>query len=749
VAAGLSGTTIDGYTVTGQVQDIFQWVPGGPQKHVHITYDLDGQTNTITRYPDQNASALATSTYGYDGMGRLTTLNHIQGSAGSVIDDYTFQYDAASNMTQTGSTYNGTTTYTNCTGYDGTNQLTQVKDGSNNVEEGYVYDQNGNRTSATLATTTTWVTGADNRLLSDGIFNYAYDNNGNLLAQTRISNAPANDWETDYSWDHDSRLIGVTIKNNSGTVTKTLSYTYDAYGQQICRGLDDDGAGPGAITYTYNVYDGSDLYLQVTDTNSLSDDGAAAYVSQRYLEGQAVAQVFASEAFAANGNGMGALWGLGNNVGTVGDVVNSSGVVQDHRTYNSFGLVTSETNAAVDYIFGFQGEPTDKVTHLVTMGLRLDSPQMARFINQDPIDAGTNFYEFAGNNPRVNTDPTGLCDNLITLDNYWPTSGMAKYTGVDYTGTGVVNYSPSAPPTFTPYTTLTAPQAPVAAPSVNAAQEIPSMQAAPPQTLLGGLGSWWHDVWSRDYVSADGRAGTNILDSQFTNTVRVAVHDDIQPVLAAGAGLSQGLYNNTVGLFTNGPAYTWQQDCQGFCNVGNLLSNWGNVPDIQKRRIVLQTASAAAMSFGVGAAVGSATAGFSLTWGSSGSGVSFALAGGGDLMVPSIAISSPSVFPGLVATGAGGFTMFSTGQPGESDFPERVTNPKHHPNSASPEPTNAQELFDNSIVDNNGVRWAKDTDGTIHRFSKPSNGQSHWNGSTGGTDPIRLEDIPIAIRRAL
>jgi RHS repeat-associated protein len=83
------------------------------------------------------------------------------------------------------------------------------------------------------------------------------------------------------------------------------------------------------------------------------------------------------------------------------------------------------------------------------------------------------------------------------------------------------------------------------------------------------------------------------------------------------------------------------------------------------------------------------------------------------------------------------------------DKPKRVSNPKHHPNSESPEPKNVQELFDKSIADGSGVRWAKDSDGTIHRFSAPSNGESHWNGSTGGSKPIRQEDIPIEIRRAL
>jgi hypothetical protein len=82
-------------------------------------------------------------------------------------------------------------------------------------------------------------------------------------------------------------------------------------------------------------------------------------------------------------------------------------------------------------------------------------------------------------------------------------------------------------------------------------------------------------------------------------------------------------------------------------------------------------------------------------------------------------------------------------------LPKRITNPKHHPNSASPEPKNVDELFKRSIPDKKGVRWARDADGTIHRFSQPANGQTHWNGSTAGKKGIRMEDIPNEIRKIL
>ncbi|NTJ65340.1 hypothetical protein G6M50_30155 [Agrobacterium rhizogenes] len=94
-------------------------------------------------------------------------------------------------------------------------------------------------------------------------------------------------------------------------------------------------------------------------------------------------------------------------------------------------------------------------------------------------------------------------------------------------------------------------------------------------------------------------------------------------------------------------------------------------------------------------------------------------------------------------------TATGSPDPDDEEKAKLVSNPKHHPNSASPEPTNVQELYDESIVDNNGVRWAKDSEGNLHRFSKPSNGETHWNGSTAGDKPIRTQDIPNCIKKAL
>ena len=76
------------------------------------------------------------------------------------------------------------------------------------------------------------------------------------------------------------------------------------------------------------------------------------------------------------------------------------------------------------------------------------------------------------------------------------------------------------------------------------------------------------------------------------------------------------------------------------------------------------------------------------------------------------------------------------------------SNPKHHKNSRSPEPSNAEEMFNKSIKDPEQPNkfWYKDANGTIHRF-QVANDEFHWNGSTVGENPISPNDIPIDIKR--
>jgi RHS repeat-associated protein len=124
----------------------------------------------------------------------------------------------------------------------------------------------------------------------------------------------------------------------------------------------------------------------------------------RYLHGTQIDQILAQE---ANGE---VLWALTDNQGTVRDIVNNDGVVVNHITYDSFGKVTGESNAAVDFRFGYTGRELDAETGLYYYRARYYNPNTGRFLSEDPISFGggdSNLYSYVFNSPVNYLDPSG------------------------------------------------------------------------------------------------------------------------------------------------------------------------------------------------------------------------------------------------------------------------------------------------------------------------------------------------------
>ena len=195
--------------------------------------------------------------------------------------------------------------------------------------------------------------------------------------------------------------------------TRVVEYTYDYLDRRIQRKIDADGSGGGAADFYYNVYQGDNAALEIHDQNGLAASGTgetAPHRQHRYMYGQAVDEILASEDTAAAGNATGAvLWGLGDHEGTIRDIVNNSGAVVDHRKFDSFGKMTSESVPATDFIFGYTGQALDRTTGLYDYWHRWYDPTPGRFPSEDPAAADANLYRYVGNNPLNATDPSGLC----------------------------------------------------------------------------------------------------------------------------------------------------------------------------------------------------------------------------------------------------------------------------------------------------------------------------------------------------
>jgi RHS repeat-associated protein len=357
------------------------WQGGGlDPARIDFGYDDRRDRTSIERFADVGGmQQIGRSTFTYDANRRLSHATHFD-ALDVALADYDYDYDLADQLIQ--QVINGNTSdYT----YDAAGQLTDV-DHSAQADEGYVYDANGNRTAGT-------VIGPNNRLLSDGTFNYTYDNEGNLVTKTEIATGVV----TEFTYDHRGRLTRVERRDAGGAILSAAEYTYDIFDRRIAKTVDSDGDGPQASETTRFVYDGEHVWADFDESGS---------ALARYLFGDQI-----DELLARHRAGEGTAWYLTDHLGTVRDIVDAAGALINHIDYDSFGNVVAESNPAAGDRFKFTGREFDAETGLYYYRARYYDAAIGRFLSEDPLgfDAGdANLYRYVGNAPTIGTDPFGL-----------------------------------------------------------------------------------------------------------------------------------------------------------------------------------------------------------------------------------------------------------------------------------------------------------------------------------------------------
>jgi RHS repeat-associated protein len=367
----LIGTTVTASTVY-QYNDprnlntqITQTGVGLVSKLVKFDYDAAGLNTQIQRYA--NGQLAVTTTDSYDQYGRLVGIK--QENPQSVIANSSYGFDNLSRLTS--ETIDGVSRQI---AYD---KIDQVKSVTGSNSEAYTYDKNGNRTLGG------YVTGVGNKLLSDGTYNYEYDDEGNRTKRTNIATSVVDE----YVWDYRNRLTAVTSKDGTGVVTQTVGYEYDVDDQRVSKTV-------GGVRENY--------YL---DRNQIAfvTDGSGTETFH-YLYGLNIDSVMAQD------SPTGMVWSLGDRLGSINLLADAGGVVVDKRTYDSFGRVLSETNPSVKFRYGYTGREQDGETGLDYYRARYYDAGNGRFISVDPMGFGagdTNLYRYVGNSSTLYTDPTG------------------------------------------------------------------------------------------------------------------------------------------------------------------------------------------------------------------------------------------------------------------------------------------------------------------------------------------------------
>jgi RHS repeat-associated protein len=386
-AEGLNAYT---YNADNLVTQITQTGAALQGKQVDFTYTPVGQFATISRYASAAGTQLvASSAYSYDSLNQLTGLVDSQGT--TTLASYAMSYSPSGLVTKVVDP-DGTASYA----YDSRGQLTGASYSASAIPpESYTYDASGNR--LTSGTSTPYQIGTNNQLISDNIYNYQYDNNGNLVLRTKV---PDGSTES-YTYDARNRLVTLTDKSGAGQETQQVSYTYDALNRRISESV----TTASGTAVRYFVYGGSrNVLLEFQSTGSGTTP--APTPTEHNLFGPAVDQILAQDVGGGNIS-----WLLADNLGSIRDVVNNLGAKTDHLVYDAFGNVLSPTNAAAAPRYEFTGRELDSATGLYFYRARYYDSATGRFLTEDPIGfAGgqLNLYAYADNEPTTLVDPDGL-----------------------------------------------------------------------------------------------------------------------------------------------------------------------------------------------------------------------------------------------------------------------------------------------------------------------------------------------------
>ncbi len=367
--------------------------PSGHQ--VSYVYDDGGQLTSLTDWASNTTAFLYTEdgqlatqtlpngvvqTAAYDPAGQLLELSVSNSS--TLLADFTYTYDNAGQLATNGTTLDGITSDEEY-GYDPLSQLASV---GSTIGGGGPTSATVHATPAGSLTTSqrgeTLVYGDGQELVSltpllGSTITYGYDGNGSRVASTTPSASPDPDIVTTLSYTAAGHLASVQ------SPTDLITYASDARGLRQSR-----TTTVGTADFTWSTAAGLALLLE---------DGEREYI---YGTGSApIAQVDSTGAIE---------YLTGDIIGSTRLITDSAGAQVGTQTFDAFGARTAHSGATGS-AFGFSGNWTDPATGYVYLRARDYDPATGQFLTVDPaVDSTRQPYAYAGNNPLLVTDPTGL-----------------------------------------------------------------------------------------------------------------------------------------------------------------------------------------------------------------------------------------------------------------------------------------------------------------------------------------------------
>lgn len=347
---------------------------------IDISRDASGKITEMQRTL-LGTGRVSSSFSNYDANGMLSFLEH-RDATGLSVEDIGYSYDSNRLVTQE-------TTGTDQIDYhyDLNFQQLIVDDSRYSAPQVFSYDDSGNHTNEQQ------VIGYSNQLLSDQMFDYSYDNEGNLVERTDRRNGHVRT----YLYDHRNRMVSAYELDETGILLFAEQYQYDGLGRRVRVTTDPDGDGPQSSDWVYHIYDGDNVWVDI-DSGGYTD---------RYLFDEGVDRIVASY-----NSIQGHKFYLTDKQGSVRSILDAGFDVVDRLEFDAFGnFILLPGTDVPDTRYAFQGREYDKTTGLYYYRARYYDPVARRFVSQDPLkfDSGDfNFYRFVNNSAANWIDPFGL-----------------------------------------------------------------------------------------------------------------------------------------------------------------------------------------------------------------------------------------------------------------------------------------------------------------------------------------------------
>jgi len=388
--------------------------------HFDYTYYLDGNQES-----KKDVVTNKTSTYTYDGLGRLTS--EIEAKGSSTTSTTSYAYDDYNNRKTMNSNvfYLGITNVTNYN-YDANNRLiTEIKT-TNGVDEvtSYGYDDNGNQLTKTvnfvnvLSNTYDGFNQLKSTISDNKTSTYTYNSDGLRTSKTVDGIVTNHIWdgqdivgEINGTGEVTSKYIRginlIALKDNSDVASKY--YLFNAHGDVVQL---TDSTGNVVMDYIYDAFGNRKVMYGDLNGDSKVTSTDLAYIN-RYNIGMITDFPIKTGFIAADVNGDGVVNSVDYSLFeqfTLGQIKyfpadkNKDGFAQDDETHANF----SDAN-----VFRYCGEYFDKETSTIYLRARYYNPAIGRFITEDSYwgkandPLSLNLYTYCHNNPVIFIDPSG------------------------------------------------------------------------------------------------------------------------------------------------------------------------------------------------------------------------------------------------------------------------------------------------------------------------------------------------------